>query len=103
MTVFTCDDKSQVETRLKIAKQMFLLFGHEILHKSLVKSAGGVPRFRHGRVFTCDPLLPKFEISRVKTLSSVYELPEGALNQAIADRMKQLAEEENDEDLIVNG
>lgn len=96
MTVFTCDSYSQVETRLKIAKQLFFLFGHEILAKSLDQSAGGIPRYRHGRVFVCDPIAPTCQVISVKKLASNYQLPEGAINEAMMKGMSQGSEEDDD-------
>lgn len=104
MTVFTCDEKSKVETRLKIAKQLFLLYSQDLLAKSLSTSASGagIPKYRHGRVFVCDPAGPKCEVIRVRQLSSQYDLPEGALNEVMAKRLKQLAEGDDQQDTAAN-
>jgi hypothetical protein len=90
ITVLTCDDKQQVETRVKICKHMTNLFANEILSKNLGRTEFGAPVFMPGRVLVCDSTMLSVSSVNVDQLTFQIEYPDGAVRDNWEAIMKKI-------------
>ena len=90
VTVLTCDDKLQVETRVKICKRLSSLYANDILGDSLGRTELGMPEFIPGRLLICDNKMLSVSTVNVDELGTQIEYPDGAIREeyeTIKDRL----------------
>ncbi len=98
VTVFTCDPYDKVETRLKVAKLVYQVFGVKTLAKSLSRAKGGVPTPRYGRVIVCDPVLPLFKVIKVADLDMEVKYPDDAISEEFIKKAELIRSKNYSED-----